>query len=644
MKLIGIIPIARGIGKEKLSYFSAEDMPIGSIVSVSLRSKDIPGLVVSSVDVLEEKANIKNYSFTVKKINKKKPLEIFQPQFVNTCQETARYLAATTGSVLYSVAPSGILENLDKVESVITPAKIRPEPGEKFVIQGDDEERYVNYKSIIREEFAKGYSVVFILPTIQEIKKAQESLSKGIEPYTFILHSGLTKKEIVTEWNKILAEKHTVLILATGSFLSIPRPDIGTIIVDRESSRTYKSQVRPYVDTRTFAEQLAKNLGARIIFGDIFLRVETLWRFKNNELYELFPLKFRSLTTSSQKVVDMRTGQEIINYEKLGKDGKREIGEKIKFKVLSTDLENLIRSNQEDSENLFIFASRRGLSPSTVCGDCGTIVTCHHCKAPVVLHLANKGNFFLCHRCGERRTAMEQCSKCNSWRLTTLGIGSEFVEQEIQKLFPDIKIFRMDSDTVNTHKKALQMAEKFHAAPGSVMIGTEMAISYITEKIQNSAVVSMDSFFALPDFRINERIINIILKIKAITTRNFILQTRQPDEKVWDYSLRGNLADFYRDEISDRKLLDYPPFTTLIKISLTGDRDFVISEMEKLQKIIEPHNIDVFPAFIPGLAGKYIMHGLIKIKRGEWIDETLLAKLQILPLSYSVNVDPESLL
>lgn len=643
MKLIGIIPIARGIAKEKLSYFSAEEMPIGSIVSISLRSREVPGLVISSQDVLEEKANIKKLSFTVKKINKKKPVEIFQPEFIKTCQETSRYLAATTGSVLYSVAPSGILENLDKIESVILPLKNRPEVSEKFVIQGDDDERFVNYKSIIREEFAKGFSVMFILPTIQEAKKAMDSLAKGIEPFTFVLHGGMSKKEVITEWNKILAEKHTVLILATGSFLSIPRPDIGTIIIDRESSRAYKSQHRPYVDTRTFAETLAQKLNARIIFGDILLRVETLWRFKNNELYELFPLKFRSLTTSSQKIIDMRTDKILANesnqHHKKGEDE-----EKVKFKVLSEGLIDLIRSNQDASENLFIFAARRGLSPTTLCADCSTVVTCHSCHAPIVLHTSNKGNFFLCHRCGERRTTEETCIKCGGWRLTTLGIGTELVEKEIQAIFPDVKVFRMDSEMINTHKKAVQMAEKFYASPGSIMIGTEMAISYISEKVHNSAIVSMDSFFALPDFRINERIINIILKIKSITTKTFILQTRQPDEKAWDYALRGNLADFYRDEINDRKLLDYPPFSTLIKVSLTGDRDFVISEMEKLQKIIQPFVIDVFPAFIPGVAGKYIMHGLIKVHRGDWINEELLNKLQSLPPSFSVNIDPESLL
>jgi primosomal protein N' len=640
MKLIGVIPIARGISREKLTYFSSEDLPIGSIVNISLRSKTSPAIVVSSQDVAEEKETIKNLPYSIKKIGKKKATELFLPSFAEACQDTARYLAATTGSVLHAVVPKSILENLEKVNTCDLPSKTRGEVCEKFVIQADDEERYTDYKSIVREEFAKGYSVFICQPTIQEIKKALDILPKGIEPYTFILHGGLTKKEVITTWNKILAEKHTVLILGTGSFLSIPRPDIGTIIVDRENSRAYKNQYRPFLDTRLFAEKLSEKNKNRIIFGDILLRTETIWRFKNSELFELYPLKFRSLTTSEQKILDMRSRPGEIIIESTGKRKQEEI----KFRVLSNSLLELIRDNQDNSENLFIFAARRGLSPSTLCADCNTIVTCNSCHAPTVLHLSPKGNFFLCHRCGERRSAMEKCSKCDSWRLTTLGIGTELVEQEINKYFPEVKVFRLDQDTANTHKKACELAEKFYSSPGSILIGTEMALPYISERLQNSAVVSIDSFFALPDFRINERILSTILKIRSFTTKTFILQTRNPDQKVLDYAIKGNLSDFYRDEIADRKQLEYPPFSTLIKISLTGQRDYVVEEMEKLQKIIEPLVIDVFPAFIPGPTGKYIMHGLIKIKRGEWINENLLAKLQGLPPAFSIDVDPESLL
>jgi primosomal protein N' (replication factor Y) len=225
-----------------------------------------------------------------------------------------------------------------------------------------------------------------------------------------------------------------------------------------------------------------------------------------------------------------------------------------------------------------------------------------------------------------------------------LGIGSELIEQEINRLFPDMTVFRLDSDTASSHKRACEIADRFMASPGSVMIGTEMALPYITDKIQNSAIVSMDSFFSMPDFRINERIINIILKIRSLTTRCFILQTRNPEQKVLDYAIKGNLSDFYREEISARKELAYPPFSAMVKISLVGTKAAVIAEMEKLQTTLEPYQIDVFPAFVPGPTGKLIMNGLLKIPRESWPDRNLLDKLRNLPPVFSIDVEPESLL
>ncbi len=305
---------------------------------------------------------------------------------------------------------------------------------------------------------------------------------------------------------------------------------------------------------------------------------------------------------------------------------------------------------------MFLFASRRGFSPSTVCADCENIVKCNNCGAHIVLHKASE-NFFLCHRCGERRSAKEVCNNCGSWRLTTLGIGSELIAEKLQELFPNTKIFRIDADITPTHNKALAVAEKFYNSPQSILVGTEMSILYLTQKVENSAVVSMDSFFSIPDFRINERVLNILLKMRAITDKNLIIQTRDIGQKVFEYAARGNLIDFYKEEIDDRKRFGYPPFSTLIKISVSGTKDEISELMEKLQKNIEPEEIEIFPAFVPQIKGKFAVNGLIKIPAGEparldedssrsggWPNKTLAEKLKSLPMNFSVNVDPESLI
>ncbi len=636
MKLLSVIPISRGINKESLSYFTGSDISVGSVVKVPLRKKIIPAIVISAEDVADVKAEIKNASFETRKVEKIKSSTLLSKEFMAAVSETAVFFASTSGSVLHSVVPKTIIEEADKIKCSIRELKGQ-RIHEKLVIQCDDEERYATYKSLIREEFAKGYSVFFCLPTIQDIKKALEKLSKGIEQYTFVLHSLLSQKEQLELWNKAANEEHPSLIICTGSFLGIPRNDIGTIIVDKENTRSYKSQSRPFVDMRNFAETLAEKIKAKIVFGDLLLRTETIYRHTEAEIFEVAPLKFRSLTTANLKLINMR--ETLPGNIETGKEGKEP-----KFKLFSDDLLNLIKDNQLNDENLFIFVARRGLFPSTVCADCGSLIRCNSCGAPTVLHKAPSENFFLCHRCGEHRSAMEKCNNCQSWRLSTFGIGIEAVEEELKERFPNIKIFKVDSDSASTHKKALDTMAKFYASPGSILLGTEMALLYLKDSVANTAVVSIDSFFSIPDFRVNEKVMNILLKIRAASSRNFLVQTRDIEQKILKYALAGNLADFYRDEIKERTSLAYPPFSIPIKITLQGDKKTVLAGMENLQKEMAPFEVDIFPAFIPIQKGKFSMHGLIKVKQGEWVDQELLNKLNSLSPSFTVNVDPESLL
>jgi primosomal protein N' (replication factor Y) len=631
MNIINVIPIARGVGKETLSYFSAVDVPPGSIIKVPLRNRQIPALAISQEPISDIKSEIKNSGFMLKKIGKVKPVSLFLPEFIEASHEAGRYFAGSTGSVLSSITPTPLFEFSDKVEVGIK-AEIKKNTSDNlapYTLQAAEEERFAHYKSLIREQFARKKSLFFCLPTIQDTKRVFETITKGIEDYTYVLNSSLSKKELVTTWNKIITDKHPVLIIATGSFLCIPRHDIGTIILERESSSGYKTQTRPYVDIRTFVKMYAKKIQAKLIYGDLLLRTETLWLTNNGDYTELAPLKFRSISTSGTQVIDMKKYKTLDTPE---------------FRILSEELENLVKHSKENNENMFIFAARRGLSPLTVCGDCGTTVLCTRCSAPIVLHKTRNENFFLCHRCGERRSAEERCKNCSSWKLTTLGIGIELIEQVIKEMFPDIKLFRLDKDSVKTHKQALAAMSQFYNAPGSILIGTEMALAYLEKPVENSAVASIDSLFSIPDFRINEKIMNILLKMRSFTQKTFIVQTRSRDQHIFDYATKGNLMDFYREEIEARKKLSYPPFTTLIKITVKGNRDRVLSDMKFIESVLADYNPLVFPAFIETINKKTVMHALVKVKHTEWVAPALLEKLLALPPHIAINVDPESLL
>ncbi len=632
MKIVNVIPLSKGIFKETLSYFSSKNVPVGSIVTVEVRKKKINALVESTEEAIDIKTKIRTSSYTIKKLENVEPKYFFTPQFVKAARKSARYFATTTGEILQSLTPKTIITEHLKIKKKAPSKHTRDNliSSEIFVFQADDKDRLTTYKSLIREEFARGSSVFLCLPSALEIESVLNTLERGIKEYTFILHGNLPKKELLKSWELIANETHPVLIVATGSFLSVPRKDLSTIILDKESSRNYKTFVRPYFDIRTFAELFAREANLKLILGDTFLRPETIWRTNKNELIELSPLKFRSLSTAVQSIIDMK------EYKTNGSHKS--------FAIISDELKKIIEDNKNNNENLFILTGRRGLSPVTVCSDCGELVKCKRCDTPMVLHKKGTENIFLCHKCGEQEDSERKCNKCNGWRLAALGTGVEKIEEEIKKQFPEIKIFKIDSDCVKTHKKALEISENFFSSPGSILIGTEMSLPYLYKDIDSGAVVGIDSLFTLPDFRMSEKVFNLLLSVRLKTIKKFLIQTRNTDEKIFEYVTKGNLLDFYRNEIQQRKKFGYPPFSILIKITYQGRKQTATKEMDKLSEILKKYEPSIYPSFTPGAKGGYSINALIKLSLEKWVDDELLGILRSLPPSFTVKVDPRDLL
>ena len=434
-------------------------------------------------------------------------------------------------------------------------------------------------------------------------------------------------------WNKALKTKHPVAIIGTGSFLSIPRADIQTIVLERESSGVYKSQVRPYVDIRVFANFLARNMGARIVYADSFLRIETLHDYYEGFSAELAPLRFRPLSPAKHSIIDMK------NYKPTIKG---------RYEIISHELARLVEDTRRDAAHMFIFSARRGLSPTTVCSDCGATVTSSDSDTPMVLHKTSKGNIFYCHQNGEVRSANERCRICGGWKLVALGAGIQLVEEQLKERFPEHTFFRIDSDTTNTYKKAKAIVTQWQNTPGSVLLGTEMAISHIEDSIEHIAVASIDSLLSIPDFKIETKIFSILLTLRSLAGQSFLLQTRNPEQRVLKDAIQGNLLEFYRKEVKVRKSLGYPPYSLFIKLTVSGTKIAVSKEMDVLEELFKEYDLRIFSAFIPTKHGKQTSHALIKIKPDIWphseIAQDLLQKLHSLPPQILVKVDPESLL
>ncbi len=616
-------------------------MEPGSLVKINIRSKAVSALVLESRDVTEAKSEIKSADFQLKKISAVTAKPFLQKEFLEVVKETAEYFATNQGSVLSQLIPSFVLENPSVLSKTVFSGQLSKTvfdntKNEVTVLQAPDEERLSLYRSLIREEFAKKRSVFLCLPQNEDVKLIKENLERGIELFVCSFHNEMNKKELKEEWKKACLTPHPILVIATAKWLFLPRNDFGTVIIDKENENGWKTLSRPFMDLRFFAEILANKKNIRAVIGDSFLRTETLYRYKQGEVGEFESVKWRLPSEVKTEVVDLR--------ESSKKDPSTSSGQGKEFKTLSPELLNMIKENTEKSSNMFIFAARKGLSSVTVCRDCGEQVKCNNCSSPMILYKTRDGGAFKCHQCGEMRDAAEVCQNCGSWKLAAFGAGLDRVADEIRKSIPNINLFEIHKDITPTDTKASATAEKFYENRGGVLLGTEMAFSFLRKKVATTAIASFDSLFSIPDFCIREKIFRLIVQTKNIAKENFLIQTRNPNDPTVEFAVSGNLIEFYKKEIEDREVLGYPPFGIFIKITVRGTRNFVAKESENLKNIFKDYNPAIFPSTHEKRGEQSAVNAVIKLPKEKWVDQNLLAILKSLPPHFELKVDPNNLL
>ena len=633
MYIVSVLPITKNFGLEELSYFSANEYESGMVVKVPLRKKDVWALVIESTPAEKARMELRASNFSLKKIKGNSGKIVVSQAFMRAAQKFSEYEAQSFSSVLSVLLPSILFE----VKRQVTP----PEPkctlaGDISVFQGDTVERYSAYKSLIRETFARKKSFFLLVPTAEDARSAEKELSRGIEQFTATVYGGKNKKELNKLLKTIDDGGHPVLIIATPPFLSLIRNDTEILAIDREGSRSFRTFSRPNIDWRIFAKMLAHEYCTRVLLGSEILSVETMQKVRNGGYHEWGHLKMREISEGECSIISMT---------------KEESSEP--FKILSPELEKIIQELPETGKKVFLFTARRGLSPTTVCADCETLVTCKTCDAPLVLYgnlegdqASKKEPYFLCHKCGERLKAKDQCSHCGGWRLIALGIGTEQVEKELKRISPHLKVFRLDKETASTPLKAQKIVEEFLSTTPSVLLGTEMALHFLRKPVEISAVVSADSILGVPDFRINEKMMSLLIYIKSLGTEKTFFQTRNPENSIFECAKEGNLLNFFERELNERKKFAFPPFSLFIKIIWEGTP----TRAEKDSEIIkETFGEEVQIIKVRGGARLVKYHALIKIEPKTddeivWPETALVKKLLSLAPQFSVFVDPDALL
>lgn len=661
MQIITVAPIVRGALQEHLTYFSKEDLDIGAVVMVPIRTREVPAIVLEVSAVSDAKSVLKSSDYAIRKITRAKPRRIWTPAFLRAAEHTANFFAQKLGETLLTLTPKTILDAQlagDLGEPKLEQGSDR---SEVLATQGDTKTRLESYQRLVRESFVRHESVFVCLPTETDVERVGKELGQGIETYTFIFNSSVTKKKILERWRTATKEEHAILVVGTAQYLGLPR-HFKTIILDEEHSHGWKTMTRPLLDLRTFVEEYAQENGSNLIIGAPVLRAETYEQVRTGTIGEFGRIAARTLSDVDAEVIDPRIDEKELRET----TGRRELI------ILTNAMQTLLSEASTRHEHVLLLAARKGLAPVTSCGDCGTLVRCPQCETPLVIHrvrgeaplralaasnptskkvqetILQDKQLYICHACGFMRTpednVHETCPNCKSWRLQGVGIGIDRIEEGVATLFPELPLFVLDGDRAKTRTQAKKLVEQFEKSRGGILIATPMAIPLLST-IENTGVISIDSLFAIPDIRMSERIFALMLALREKTTHQLHIQTRADDRTIFEQALRGDLAAFTENELALRKAFAYPPYGTIIKITLKGKRADIANEMERLKTFL-----DAYAPIVPGTMARlpeknmFRMHMILKLAADTWPDGELIAKLRTLPPQFTIEINPDHLL
>ncbi len=630
MKVLTVLPITHNQQLGELTYFSLKDIPLGSVVDVKLRNKNVPTLVVDSADASDMKAILRGNNFALKRLEATSTREVLTPAFIKAANIIAKYYATTTGSVIASATSSVMLSCPDLNQKTEIDA-FKKHVHDAYALQAPLLERITVYKNTARESLARNKSVIIVAPNVITAERLYIQLQPGIEDRTHLLSSKVSKpklqKIITTATNSTSAQ----LLITTPKFASLNVHNLGTIIIEQESSIAYNTLKRPYINLAKFISEYAKAMRVKLILADTTLSMATSLAMRNGEVCELAPLSTRQRSKVRVKIIDTRVKKS---------ETKIKNKKNTSFEILDETVKQHISKSIKDKKRVLLLTQRSGLAPITICRDCNSAVTCTKCDTPLTLYKnSDTTREFLCNKCGLTTDSDTTCSYCNSWRLDTLGIGIELVEDELKKLYKKTNIIRIDKKTTKTDTAIKKALHEFDTK-GGLLLATSIVLPFI-EEVDSAVVVSIDSMLSVPSFNIDERVFSMLIKLKELAKNSLYIQTRMPQRAAITMAVSGDISDFIRQELALRKALKYPPYTTMIKITATGTKKRIIEEFQKVIPKLEPYGPRVFKQFQRLSPTKFALHALIRVDYKKWPDEELLHVLKSLQPQFEVKINIE---
>lgn len=501
------------------------------------------------------------------------------------------------------------------------------------------------YFQLIKDCIQQGKQALYLLPeialTTQIIRKLRATFGDKIGIY----HSRFSNNERVEVWQKIQHQKYDVVIGARSA-LMLPFANLGLIIVDEEHDTSYKQQdPAPRYHARDSAIYLGHQSGANIVLGSATPSVESYYNAKQNK-YKLVEL-----------VARFGEGKlPVIHFI----DSKKEQVEKRMKGIFSQTLIDEIQKTIQAKKQVILFQNRRGYSPFLQCTTCGWVPQCKYCDVSLTYHKVT--DQLHCHYCGSKSPIIKICLACGGNRILAKSFGTEKIEEEIKQQFPNARVQRFDWDAMRTKNKYQEIIRLFEKQEIDILVGTQMVVKGLDfEHVNLVGVLSADSLLSYPDFRVNERVFQLLEQVSGRAGRKdgdgqVFIQAFKVNSPTLLKVQQHDFENFFIDELDGRKDFQYPPFTRLIKITLKHrDQKIVFDASQKLALDLAdlPKTILFGPAEPPiaRVRNNFIQEILLKINRDsdhvKQIKSTLKEKISLLNITKNfstvnvqVDVDP----
>ncbi len=487
------------------------------------------------------------------------------------------------------------------------------------------------YMNIIDKVVTSGKSAIMLVPEISLTPQIVKRFVLRFGDNVAILHSGLSDSERYDEYRKIVDGKVNIVVGARSAVFA-PLKNIGVIIIDEEHSSTYKQDNHPRYHARDVAIVRGKYHSCPTVFGSATPSLESMAR-AFNKVYELLMLRKRASGGKLPKV-------EIVDMKEEVKMGNL---------IISSVLDKKIKDKLSRNEQIILLLNRRGYSTTLTCNNCGEAMKCPNCDITLTYHKTS--NMLRCHYCGYAVKKYDNCPKCHSDNLKTRGIGTEKLEEELNKRY-NARVVRMDMDTTSRKGAHKKIIEDFGNHKYDILVGTQMIAKGLDFPLVTLVgVINADASLNIPDFRSSERTFQLLCQVSGRAGRadldgEVVIQTYNNDHYSIMLSKTHDYINFYKQEMLIRKKLNYSPYYYIILVRISS-RDYDVSFRESskigeyLRKNLSPDTFVLGPAMasIFRVDNVYYQQCIIKYKKDDKLRNTLIELDNHYKTNNKVNVE-----